>query len=96
LSWEPPNFPPLPSFPSPVGLFAFFLTGEQGVKFFVAGGMGIFPGLAGWVVYALLFLCMCRVKRTLTLFVLYAVLSVLLALNTSGCNKILHAAAEIH
>jgi len=88
------KLPAAPIFP--VGLFTFVLTEQQGIKFFMAGSFGVFPSLVGWVIYALLFICMWRTKRERTLFLLYAVFCVLLVLNIAGCNNLLKSAAEIH
>jgi hypothetical protein len=75
----------------PVGLFALFPNGDD--KAIVAWGTGSF--IIGWVFYILLSIIMFITKKKGVFFLLYIIFCILLALNISGCQRILKDMSHI-
>ena len=76
----------------PIGLLVWLPNGEQkAITGWMIGGWVI-----GWIFYGLLSVIMFKTKRSGVFFILFAIFFALLVLNVVGCQRVMHAASEIH
>ena len=77
----------------PIGLRALLPNGDQKA---IIGWMQVYPWILGWGVYLGLSSWLFRTRSWPSFLCAYTALCAVLALNVSGCSKMLEAVAGIH